>query len=73
MQQERRIYGQLAQFVLKAPPLDWEAQHRRAFSLTTSLAHTTDVVTVLANRPVPRQASCDFYGRDQDPRNFYFY
>lgn len=54
--------GAVPRFTSDAPPRDWERQHRCGLMALTP-----------PNRPVPRQASCHFYGRDADPRNVYFY
>lgn len=58
------------QFNRIAPPRDWERMWTRA----QDWQHRGGLMALTPpNRPVPRQASCHFYGRDADPRNVYFY
>ena len=51
---------------------EWMAAHDRALR-ATALAKHAALPTVIANRPVPRTASCHFFVVDRDRNNVYFY
>jgi hypothetical protein len=51
--------------IAPGPPTTWQEEQRRA--------DVDRLHTARWNPPVPRQASCHYYHRDQDPRNIYFY
>lgn len=52
--------------------LDWVRAHDQALR-ATALAHFASRPTLIANRPVPRSASCHYLAIDKDHRNVYFY
>lgn len=65
--------GVVPRFRSEAPPADWIRQHDTAIDHTLLNPQTRSGHSLTVNRPVPRQASCHFYGIDADPRNVYFY
>lgn len=65
--------SRIFRFSSNAPPPAWQTAHTRALYHTTHVSGHGALGVLARNRVVPRQASCHYYHRDPDPRNFYFY